>query len=456
MNKNNKYLFFILITLSLCSLLLASSLYARNTSPSSGRYLKRGHWLTCWGGQDERLRHSQRFNKNTEEAIVASYVPEFKGSYGFQVKDTWQEYVTKSGTDCFHCGESCSGSGENRSCSCNTCSWQELETFYRPWSHQQVSWEAQWQQDQKYREKRKEWMANGKPELNLDNSDLETLFEFDPERPSEYFLFPGEVERVRVSNVGDSWMNFGGRETINPEIFIADPRHEYIVRNTTNRGSGSLQCDDVDIEIKATVSTGKRKVTKTPNSLEFKGNWIFAETDSKGDLVREPGEYHITDIAAEYYEEQNVYDHYKNTEVSVQLVEINRNWWYDVPVSNELELGDNLSRVQFDIEAVKRGEPSTAVFEVDAASLHLTGWFESEFNLHPGKDYLLCGKILRKNNIYYQNYDRDFILFKQGKGWSEPNCKLFKYKPSDDYDLRGSGRKLRDFVEKAILLDFTL
>src|SRR5687767_13185161 len=115
------------IALFLAILAFGQDTLAKNTRPSSGRPLEYGHWLTCWGGTQVAHRHDRVIKSDwNEQDVRARPIPKLSGSYQFEVKDTWEEWVTKSGSDCFRCGETCTGEGDKKSCSCNYCSWQEL------------------------------------------------------------------------------------------------------------------------------------------------------------------------------------------------------------------------------------------------------------------------------------------------------------------------------------------
>src|SRR5688572_10762563 len=102
--------------------------------------------------------------------------------------------VTKSGNDCFRCGESCSGSGNDRSFSCNYCSWQEPETRTRPWSTQNVRVDMQWGDDASYKRMRATQSKIANKTVTLKNRMV-----YDPDRPASHYLFPGEYERFTIS-----------------------------------------------------------------------------------------------------------------------------------------------------------------------------------------------------------------------------------------------------------------
>lgn len=418
--------------------------YAVNKSPSSGRSLRYGHWLTCWGGEDSRPRIDPNFHKDSPEDLVSKYVPKFSGKYNYEVKDTWEEYVTKSGNDCFRCGEtrSCSRDSNGQevcTSSCNYCSWQELETFYAPWSTQTVNWSAEYIPDQNYRKKRQDWIAKGKPEISRNKSDLEKLFDFDPERPNEFFLFPGEVEYIRADN--------GGGSSISPKIFVDRSRHEYSISVTHNLRR--LECDDVNYNMHATIRTGKRKVTTTPNSIQFKGKWVVGTSNKAGEYTEQPTEFELTDVSAQRYEGQNVSEHYKNTNVKVWLEQVDRFWWFaDTKVSDNYELRDDARRIKWN-DNPNDSTPGEGIYMLPASELFKTRWFGSQFNLQPKEKYQVCTKMLQENNIYYKT--KKFYFFTD---WSEENCSMFSYTPPEGYDLRGGARKTRDFLSK--LLGFGL
>lgn len=429
--------------LVIAALLVASEgAFAKRTA--SGRRLPYDHWLTCWGGSDSDFRRDPPFHKDSPEQEVASYVPKFSGRYTFEVKDTWEETVTRSGTDCLKCGESCSGSGNNRSCSCNYCSWQETETYYRPWSTQTVNWSVEWLQDQSYREKRKQWFAAGKKEMSRKKEDLPKLFEFDPERPLEYFLFPGEVETVNVSNGG--LMSFlTSARLITPNVSIGNPRHEYEVQLNSSRGS-SFECNDYDFSVHAKVRTGKRKITDSPNSIQFRPGWIVAAQNHDGSVKDEPGEFQLTDISAMRYEGQNVISNYKDTRVQISLNHVDRFWYFlDVKVGQWFEIPDTRSIIQWNDENPKDKTPAAAVYNVKSSDLRKTYYFGKEFRLKPDEAYEVCTVMHRRNNIYYDTetwYGRDI--------WSDQNCAVFHYRPKDGSDLRSGGRKFRDGLSRFV------
>jgi hypothetical protein len=419
------------------------SVFAHNTHPYSGRRLQYDHWLTCWGGEETVLRSDPPFNKNTPENIVAAYVPKFHGSYSFEVKDTWEEWVTKSGSDCFHCGstQSCSGSGNNRSCSssCNYCSWQELETFYRPWSEQTVEWDVAWNQSQEYRSKRQDWLKQGKPDMSRTKADLVKLLEFDPERPLEYYLFPGEVERITV---GNSAGLFSDDEVITPSVSIEHARNEYKIAVESSLGS-RFQCDDRDFSIKAEVTTGKRLITRIPNSIEFYKNWLVAPKDDDGNAIEEPGEFDLVDLSAMRYEQQDVSDHYKLAQVRVNLWQRGRGLWFiEGRVSKTFQVSDDQSVIHWGDQTPD--EPAVATYDIKASDLLKTRYLGSQFHLVPGATYDLCTKMFRDNNIYYESY----WFFNRIKWWSEYNCASFKYKAEEKNDLRSKPRKIRDFLSR--------
>ncbi|MGE4234347.1 MAG: hypothetical protein AB7F43_13550 [Bacteriovoracia bacterium] len=403
---------------------------------ASGRYLPSDHWLTCGSGHSEKKRIDPPFHKDSDESEVAAYVPQFSGSYSFPVYDNWQEWVRVSGTSCDRCGQTCADRGTERVCTCNTCSWDEKRTFSRHWSNQKVTWKVKWLQSQAYRQRRREWIANGKPEIIRKTTQLEKLNYFDPERPLEYFLFPGEIERLVVSN---GWLT---SSTMSPEIYVKDARHEY--RILTN--FESQRCDDRDYDISGIINTIRRVKTHTPNSFEFDGDWAVGEKDKLGNFIEEPGAFYLTDISARRYEEQNIFDHYKDTEVAVRLREIDRAWFFDRFISVELRFNDNTSVLERH-ETEDPNSPLVGVYEVKASDLFQTPLFHSEFHLNPGKSYEVCVWVRRKNNIYYHKSWLGFL-----DSWSDEKCERFTYNPPEGVDLRSSGRKLRDTITRIFLL----
>ena len=418
--------------------------WAGNNRPSSGRYLPSDHWLTCWGGEEMQMRQDPLFTSDDDETEIAAYIPEFSGAYTFEVKDTWEEWVTHSGYDCFHCGETCVtvGYGDDayEDCSCNYCSWQELETFYDPWSRQRVDWHVKWEQDQEYRRKYSEWVANGRHREHKDASNLDQLLEFDPNRPLEYYLFPGEVEKVKIDNNGGGFLS--GGSSIEPEVSIGNARHEYSISTLTNGRSGSRQCDDVDLRVEARIKTGKRLVTRTPNSIEFHKGWVDSRQNGAGELVDEPVKFYVTDIAARRYEVQNVFDHYKDTQVKFWLREIDRAWWFDQDITEDLEMRDNVSILEQAREGEDAGEIHYAVYQLNASDLFKTPVFNTSFRLRPGRKFELCTSMWRKNNVYYyQNgWPKKWIY----PNWSDKNCAMFTYNPPDGVDHRSGWRKFVD------------
>jgi len=415
---------------------------AVNTRPSSGRRLARGHWLTCWGGSETVLRSDPHFHKRSNEEEVARYIPSFSGTYGFEVKDTWEEWVTRFGVSCGHCGETCSGSGQNRTCSCNSCSWQEKETFYRHWSHQRVNWKVAWNQDPAYRERRRKWLADGEPEISSHNTTLDKLLEFDPERPLEYFLFPGEVEPIEVSN-GDGI--FSSNDYIRPSVSIGRPRHDYAVRIRNSIGPESFLCDDRDFAIEALVQTGKRRVSYTPNSIEFRSNWVVSPKDASGAATETPGEFQLTDLSAMRYEQQNVLDNYKQTEVLVSLWQTSRFLWLiDSRVGQRYRAHDNTSILNWKKTDPSDKSPPVGVYNIPGIELTKSRILGHQFGLAPGKTYEVCTQMRRKNNIYY--YQAGFWNGRWGGAWSDMNCGMFIYKPnmSNYNDDRSGWRKFQD------------
>lgn len=419
------------IALLLAVLANTQDALAKNTRPSSGRPLEYGHWLTCWGGTDRAHRRDQMIKSNwTEADVQARPVPALAGRYQFEVKDTWEELVTKSGSDCFHCGETCTKDKDgNQSCSCNYCSWQELETFYRPWSTQTATWRADWSPREDYAQRRRAWLKQGKPEIARDKSEIAKLQKFDPDRPTEYYLFPGEVETLRVDN--------GSGSSIEPELDFTDARHEYEIQTVTNGRAGARECDDVDLRIQSTIVTGDRKVTKTPNSLEFRADWMVGgKPDPSGKVTDEPAAFRVADLGAQLYENQNVMDHYKDTQLQIRMLEINRAWAWDRFISQSLTAQD----LQGDLvkTPVGDGDVRIATFEFDTMEL-------LEYpKLHPGRKYELCGRVFRDNNVYYKKKTWWF----GGKAWSEYACQQFEY---EGPDRRSGGRKTRDFIAKYFL-----
>ncbi len=416
---------------------VGSESFAKNKNPGSGRKLKRGHWLTCWGGEETQVRVDPAFHKDTPEEEVASYIPKFAGSYRFEVKDTWEEWVTKSGTDCGRCGQTCTGDSKNQTCYCNSCTWQELETFYRPWSIQKVSWSVQWLQDQSYRQKRVKWLNDGKPKVN---QDLNSLLKFDPERPLEYFLFPGEREYVSASNGGGF---FSSANYITPTVSIGRARHKYDIQVQSSRGQKFL-CDDVDFNMSATIRTGERVKGPTPNAIEFRGEWALGKKDSQGRFSEEPSRFYLTDVSAMRYEGQNKVDHYKEAQLEIELVHLNHLWWLiDLGVSHSLNMRDMQSRVKWTTGTDKT--PPVAVYEIKSMDLFKTDILGNDYRLAYNESYAVCTKMRRLNNIYYDTHKLWF--FEQ---WSEANCSAFEYAPPGQKDLRSGGQRVADFLSRLV------
>ncbi len=411
--------------------LFSLSVGIASDSFASSAQLASGHWFTCWGGGAEQLRRDPPFHKNTPENEVAAYIPQFAGAYGFEVKDTWEEWVTHSGNNCGRCGSTnqTDAKGNVVSSSCNYCSWQELETFYRHWSNQQTDWRVTWNQDQNYRKRRQSWIKNGMPEIAQDASQLGKLNAFDPDRPLEYFLFPGEVEHVRVSN--DS-----GR-SISPGVSIGDARHNYSIDTVVNGSRSDRRCEDENLKMDTLVKTLGRKVTTTPNSLEFREGWI--STKLWGDAtMTEPSQFKVVDLSAQRYEGQNVMDHYKDSDVQINIREINRSWWIDYFIGTGITEKDLHGELTAD--ARTNSGPDVAEYSFNAHDMMKTPWFGYDFHLHPGTSYQVCGRVSRSNNVYY-----DSKTWYGGKAWSEWNCAQFKYSGSD---LRSFGRKTADVLDQ--------
>lgn len=421
------------VSLSLLILGFAMSSQAR-FQPSSGRHLQRGHWLGCESAGAAAYRQSNFFTRTTEIEKSQADVPSFSGSYEYEVRDYWKEWVTKSGSSCSHCGETCttSGSGKNarRTCTCNSCSWQELETFSRPWSTQKTNWSARWTPDTDYQAKRREWMSAGSPSVTRDKDHLEQLLNFDPDRPQKYYLFPGETEELQVSN--DS-----GKE-ISPSISVtpSSARHEYSYVTVVNGVRGNRPCDDVDLNIETVVNTGKRKVTDPPNSIQLKDNWVEAPRDSAGMVSDEPTRFRFVDISSMFYDGQNMLDHYKSNKVQIRLRQIDRYLWFDRFVSGTMQIRDNVSFMKY--HNTRTELPPFAEFVVKASDLFKTPMWGTEFHLEPGKTYELCTQMHRANNVYYRAKG-----FFGGEVWSDWNCGVFKFSDKAT-DRRRFVRKFRD------------
>jgi hypothetical protein len=384
------------------------------------------------------------FHKDSPEDVVANYIPKFSGAFTYEVKDTWEDWVTKVGTDCSRCGQTCttSGSGQNQTqtCSCNTCSWQELETFYQPWATPKITWTARYEQDPKYRERRRDWLAKGKPKVARSAGDLQSLLEFDPERPLEYFLFPGEAEYV----VADS--GSGGGKSMSPHIRIDKSRHNYTFYT---RGSGARECDDVGFHMDGIIKTGTRKITTSPNSIEFRKGWVVANQDGAGRVTDEPGRYEFTDVSALRFEGQSVMDHYKDTKVEVWLEHVDRFWWLgDTRVSAFYRFENDQSRLKFNDDNPNDKTPGVGVYTMDAQDLMKTRWlghtFGTTFHLKPDEKYAVCSRMLHMSNVYYKT---KFMYFFDD--WSEENCAMFDYS-ENAADHRSGGRKVRDFFSRIL------
>lgn len=423
------------------ALVWSDSGLAKNSHPFSGRRLRRGHWLTCDRGADEAYRRDPFFHKDSPQQEVAAYVPKFDGEFSFEVKDTWEDYVTKSGYNCAQCGETCQGEGNDKTCSCDFCTWTEKETFYAPWSTQKVQWHAEYIQDQAYLQRRQDWINKGKPALSRNASDLDKLMIFDPERPLNYFLFPGEVESVEASN----GVLFGGAEGLRPEIHIDHPRYQYSYNPQSTVGEVA-KCDDRDFQISSQISAGKRLITTTPNSVEFRKNWIQGAKNSKGELTDETAKFELTDISAMRYEDQNVHGNYKDTLVAVNLWHAHNFWWFlDTKAGRDWKTKDVDSIIQWHKENPNDKSPPVATYELKTSDLLRGRWTGSEFHLAAGNTYEVCTYMLRLNNIYYKTrkwygaYD-----------WSEPNCSMFKYNPDGGKDLRSGGQKVEDFLSHLV------
>jgi hypothetical protein len=466
MNFKGTYTFLGLVVSAM--LATSSVALAKNSNPSSGRSLQSGHWLTCWGGQSGQLRSDPPMNKKTSQADVDNYVNQISqaghwtGAYGFEVKDTWEEWVTHSGSDCGHCGETChevtTGSGDNETttedCSCNFCSWQELETFYRPWSNQTVQWMAHYQQnsaDQAYKKKREEWIAAGSQKVSHEKGDLAKLLEFDPERPYKGFLFPGEMEYLVAGNGSTLFgaMLVGASESISPNVRIEKGRHEYTYSDQItdelgrNRGS-ALECDDVDLKLNSSFTAGKRKVSTTPNSLIFKPeSWLEAVDKTGADLKANAFRVKVTDMAATAYAGQAVFEHYEDTHIELQVAEIDRAWWFDRFTSKATDLSQMENKLSYGDVDPKTGL-KMGTYTLTSGELLKTHHFDTPFGLHPGKSYMVCGRVIRRNNVYYQEKGGWIIHWDK---WSDDNCAQFNYLGPDE---RTGGRKFRDGLTRVI------
>jgi hypothetical protein len=435
-----------LLLVLLCQILTAAA-FAKNHNPSSGRRLQYGHWLTCEGGSSSAVRTSAtlsplKITKYSSQEDINRDVPQFSGMYGFTVQDTWEEMVTKSGSSCFHCGETCNSRNDKNECtstSCNFCSWQELETFYRPWSTQSTNWKVGWRPNENYRQKHTEWIRNNKPEQT---KDMAKLVEFDTDRPNEYFLFPGETEVIQISNSGVFNILAGG-DTISPTVGIKGPRSKHTINWTVNGSSpGTRECDDVNLTVDASVSTGNREVTEPPNSIEFAANFVEAQKDSSGALKQQPFNFRLIDTSAMYYNEQNVMDHFKDTKIVVRLWQLDRFLWFDRSVSGRHHVSDTKSVIGSDTST---GLPPFATYVVKAEELLTTKWFGKRFSLRPGSSYQICAKMHRKNNVYYKETVMGI------EDWSPWNCQQFAYSETAP-DERSGGRKFNDGVGRWLVI----
>ncbi len=420
---------------------------ARNYHPSSGRRLRYDHWLTCELGEQDTVRTDPPFfNAHTPESEVAAYIPEYRGNFQFNVQDTWQEWVTHSGSSCSHCGESCRGSGSNRSCSCNSCSWEELETFYRDWSTQNVAWHVKWNQDPEYRKKFQDWQkASEDGHTPRAPTDLADLLKFDPNRPLEYYLFPGEIEQIQVSN-GIGF--FSGGESIGPEVQIKQPRYDYskgiqIMSDMSGRSGRGVDCDDRDFHIDASVTTGPRlSSTATPNSIEFRKGWINDDVNGDNILRSEDAKFNLTDLGEMRYENQNRVDHYKDTKVQIAIWQVHRAYWYfSHRVGRFFDMENNQTRIDWhDKEAVEVGKaPPPATYELMSSDLRQTPLWDAEFHLIPQTKYEVCARMVRLNNVYYNSTWMHFWT-----RWSDYNCAVFTYDPGKGEDRRGFLRRIQD------------
>ncbi len=383
-----------------------------------------------------------KITKYSSQEDINQDVPRFNGVYGFTVKDTWEEMVTKSGSNCFQCGETCDSRNEKNECtssSCNYCSWQELETFYRPWSTQSTTWSVNWQPNPNYRQKHTDWIRNNRPEQPRD---LSKLVEFDTDRPNEYFLFPGETEIIQVSNSGMLSILTGG-DTISPTVGIKNPRSKHAISWTVNGGSpGVRECDDINLNVQATVNTGNREITEPPNSIEFAANFAEAPKDHTGSLKDEPNTFRLVDTSAMYYNEQNVIDHFKDTKIVVRLWQMDRFYWFDRSVSGRMHVSDTKSVVGSEAGS---NLPPFATYVVKSQDLLTTKWFGKQFHLSPGVSYKLCAKMTRKNNVYYRETTWGM------EDWSPWNCQQFTYSEGAP-DRRGGGRKFNDGAARWLLV----
>jgi hypothetical protein len=422
---------------------------AKNFRPSSGRPLQYNHWLTCWGGYDQRVRASSHMlNKDTPQEVVDADVPKFSGSYKFEVKDTWEEWVTHSGTDCTRCGQTCQTLRDKdgktyESCSCNYCSWQELETFYRPWSVQRVKWAIDYIPDAEYRQRRIKWFQDGKPKISRGKSDLAQLLIFDPERPQDYYLFPGEMEQIEVSNGGGY---FSAGTSITPSVSIANARIDYSQTGRIDVQSSygnQFECDDRDFNIAAQIHAGNRITGTTPNSLEFRKGWVKGAQTATGAATEEPYSFQITDLSAMRYEGQNFNDHYKDTTVQVWMREVSRLWLsIDKTITYAPILSSDNSKIQWMETEDSNGNPPAGNYEIKAQDLLKTPWLKSETHLAPNSRYELCTRMINYNNVYY---DTSYLYF--WSNWSETICAVFDFNPEKQQDdLRSGGRKFRDMM----------
>lgn len=424
-----KTVFSILSLLLLLNISVVFESSASNRNPSSGRRLRYGHWLTCDSSSHSQYRQSSAYKgilRDTDQSRVDQDVPYFNGQVHFEVNDTWEEWVTKFGSSCPRCGETCSAPDKNgnRSCSCNTCSWQELETFYRPWSVQKLNYRVEWQPRSDYRQRRQQWFSQGQKPIAHDKSNIEQLMNFDPDRPNEYYLFPGETETVNVT--------LNGGRTIDPGVSISGARSQHSVKIT--HGAGTRECDDIDLNLKAAVSTGARLVTDPPNSIQFKSNWVEGKK-TQGQLAEEPYKFRLVDVSTMFYENQNVMDHYKDTKVEVRLRQLDRWLWVDRFISKYVQVNDTTSIVGYQED---KSLPPVATFEILAQDLFKTYWREKVFHLIPGKSYEVCSRMTRYNNIYYRT--KGWFGRQIWSGWT---CSMFIYNESAP-DLRSGGRAFKD------------
>lgn len=284
-------------------------------------------------------------------------------------------------------------------------------------------------------------MTKGSPPISRDASDLPKLFEFDPDRPLEYFLFPGEVEVISASNGGGF---LSSATSISPRIEVDKARHEYRVANTNSLGRSTFDCDDRNFTMSAQIYTGKRLVTTTPNSIKFNKNWVAAGKNPDGTLKEEPGAFELVDFSARRHENQNVMDHYKETRVQVWLEHVDRFWWLlDTQISKTEELKDGGRRLRFDENAAGERQPAVGVYTMAASELLKTRYFKSEFHLADNQKYSVCTRMMQMKNIYYKT--KSWKVFDD---WSDENCAMFQYKPPNGEDKRSLLRKGRDIFSR--------